>query len=142
MLKVTDYVMRIAPLGVFAAMAAVITVQGLGVLADYGKFIGGFYLGLGVLWARADRRRLALVLGGERAAAAQAAARARCCWPSPPRPARPAYPKTMEQLERVRRARAHHRLRAAAGLLVQPRRLDDVPGLRGAVHRPGLTASS
>ncbi len=51
MLKVTDYVMRFAPLGVFAAMASCITVQGLGVLTTYGKFIGCFYIGLIVLWA-------------------------------------------------------------------------------------------
>ncbi|KQP38190.1 C4-dicarboxylate ABC transporter [Methylobacterium sp. Leaf104] len=50
MFAVTDAVMRLAPLAVFAAIAAVITVQGLGVLIDYGKFIGAFYLGLAVLW--------------------------------------------------------------------------------------------
>jgi len=50
MLKVTDYVMWVAPLGVFGAVAAAITVQGLGVLATYGKFIGSFYLALVVLW--------------------------------------------------------------------------------------------
>jgi Na+/H+-dicarboxylate symporter len=31
-------------------VAAAITVQGIGVLATYGKFIGGFYLGLLALW--------------------------------------------------------------------------------------------
>ena len=51
MLRVTDYVMRFAPIGVFAAMAAVITTQGLGVLVIYGKFAGSFYLGLAILWA-------------------------------------------------------------------------------------------
>ncbi len=51
MFNVTDYVMRVAPIGVFAAMAAVVTVQGIGVLVDYGRFIGAFYLGLVVLWA-------------------------------------------------------------------------------------------
>ncbi|MCM0080665.1 dicarboxylate/amino acid:cation symporter [Geomonas sp. Red32] len=50
MLKVTDYVMWVAPLGVFAAVASVITVQGLGVLLTYGKFISGFYLSLAALW--------------------------------------------------------------------------------------------
>ncbi len=50
MLKFTDYVMRFAPLGVFAAMAAVITTQGLGVLVTYGKFVSAFYFGLAVLW--------------------------------------------------------------------------------------------
>ncbi|OAE60923.1 C4-dicarboxylate ABC transporter [Achromobacter xylosoxidans] len=51
MFRVTDYVMRFAPLGVFAAMAAAITTEGLGVLISYGKLIGEFYLGLALLWA-------------------------------------------------------------------------------------------
>ena len=51
MLKVTGYVMRAAPLAVFAAMAATVASQGVGVLATYAKFVGGFYLSLGVLWA-------------------------------------------------------------------------------------------
>jgi Na+/H+-dicarboxylate symporter len=50
MLKFTDFVMRFAPLGVFAAMASVITTQGLGVLVTYGKFVSAFYFGLLVLW--------------------------------------------------------------------------------------------
>jgi Na+/H+-dicarboxylate symporter len=50
MLKFTDYVMRFAPIGVFSAMAAVITTQGLGVLVTYGKFVSAFYFGLLVLW--------------------------------------------------------------------------------------------
>jgi Na+/H+-dicarboxylate symporter len=51
MLKVTDFVMWFAPAGVFGAVAAAITVQGLGVLVTYGKFIGSFYGALLVLWA-------------------------------------------------------------------------------------------
>jgi Na+/H+-dicarboxylate symporter len=43
--------MRFAPIGVFAAVANVVTTQGLGVLAVYGKFMGSFYLTLAVLWA-------------------------------------------------------------------------------------------
>ncbi len=50
MLKMTDYVMRFAPLGVFAAIASCITIEGLEVLITYGKFIGGFYLALLILW--------------------------------------------------------------------------------------------
>jgi Na+/H+-dicarboxylate symporter len=50
MLRFTDYVMRFAPFGVFAAMAAVITTQGLGVLVTYGKFVSAFYFALLVLW--------------------------------------------------------------------------------------------
>jgi Na+/H+-dicarboxylate symporter len=51
MIKITGYVMAFAPLAVFAAMAAIVTTQGLGILVTYGKFMGGFYLSLGVLWA-------------------------------------------------------------------------------------------
>ncbi|HVI51966.1 MAG TPA: dicarboxylate/amino acid:cation symporter [Candidatus Sulfotelmatobacter sp.] len=51
MLKVTDYVMRFAPLGVFGAVANAITTKGLGVLLVYGRFAGSFYLTLFVLWA-------------------------------------------------------------------------------------------
>jgi len=50
MLRVTDYVMRFAPIGVFAAVANVVATQGLGVLLVYGKFMGGFYVTLAVLW--------------------------------------------------------------------------------------------
>jgi Na+/H+-dicarboxylate symporter len=50
MLVVTNYVMRVSPLAVFAAMAKAISVNGLEILLTFGKFIGSFYLGLGVLW--------------------------------------------------------------------------------------------
>lgn len=49
-LKITGYIMNIAPVAVFAAMTAVIARQGLGVLKTYSVFIGEFYLGLGSLW--------------------------------------------------------------------------------------------
>lgn len=42
MLKVTGYVMYIAPLAVFGAVAGVVTVHGLAVLGGYVKFILGF----------------------------------------------------------------------------------------------------
>ncbi|MFM0646976.1 dicarboxylate/amino acid:cation symporter [Paraburkholderia bryophila] len=50
MLKLTDYVMRLAPIGVFGALASAITVHGLDVLTTYGKLIGSFYVGLVLLW--------------------------------------------------------------------------------------------
>jgi Na+/H+-dicarboxylate symporter len=50
MLLVTNYVMRFAPVGVFAAVASVITTQGLGVLMVYGKYIASFFLALATLW--------------------------------------------------------------------------------------------
>lgn len=57
MLKVTGYVMALAPFAVFGAIANVVTTQGLTVLGSYGRFMGEFYLGLLVLW-------LLLVLAG------------------------------------------------------------------------------
>ena len=50
MLKVTGFVMALAPIAVFAAMAAIVTTQGLGILWIYGKFMGQFYLGILMLW--------------------------------------------------------------------------------------------
>src|SRR5262245_60001529 len=50
MLKVTRYVMGLAPVAVFAATASIVTTQGLGILWTYGKFMGEFYLGLLILW--------------------------------------------------------------------------------------------
>ncbi|MBO9576033.1 MAG: dicarboxylate/amino acid:cation symporter [Sphingobium sp.] len=50
MLQVTSYVMRFAPVAVFGAISAVITERGLGVLVDFGKLLGSFYLALFTLW--------------------------------------------------------------------------------------------
>jgi Na+/H+-dicarboxylate symporter len=51
MLKVTGYVMKTAPLAIFAALAATVSTQGIGVLATYAKFVGGFYASMLLLWA-------------------------------------------------------------------------------------------
>jgi Na+/H+-dicarboxylate symporter len=50
MLSVTNAVMTLAPVGIFAALAAAVTVQGLGILVTYGKLVGSFYLTLFALW--------------------------------------------------------------------------------------------
>ena len=50
MMKVTGYVMSLAPLAIFAALAATVTHYGIGVLITYAKFVGGFYLSLAILW--------------------------------------------------------------------------------------------
>ena len=50
-LKVTGYVMFLAPLAVFGAMTAIIAKQGLSILTTYSIFIGEFYFGLLTLWA-------------------------------------------------------------------------------------------
>ncbi|WP_432383548.1 dicarboxylate/amino acid:cation symporter [Duganella sp. P38] len=57
MLRITGVIMNLAPIAVFAAMASVITTNGLAILGTFAKFMGGFYLGLVCLWAL-------LILGG------------------------------------------------------------------------------
>lgn len=49
-LKVTVYVMNLAPVAVFGAMAAIVAKQGLGILKTYSIFIGEFYFSLLLLW--------------------------------------------------------------------------------------------
>lgn len=97
-LKITDYVMRFAPFAVFAAIAAVITVQGLGVLVTYGKFIGGFYLGLLVLWSVLIGAGF-LILGG-RVFDLLKLLREPMMLAFSTASSEAAYPKTMEQLEK------------------------------------------
>jgi Na+/H+-dicarboxylate symporter len=50
MLKITGYVMKLAPLAVTAAIAAVVAENGPGILLQLAVFMGDFYLGLFVLW--------------------------------------------------------------------------------------------
>ncbi|MBN9295530.1 MAG: dicarboxylate/amino acid:cation symporter [Filimonas sp.] len=49
-LKVTGYVMNLAPLAVFGAMTAIVAKQGPGILKTYSIFIGEFYFSLFTLW--------------------------------------------------------------------------------------------
>jgi Na+/H+-dicarboxylate symporter len=98
MLKVTGYVMALAPIAVFAAMASIVTTQGLGILWTYGKFMGEFYLGILILWGLLAfagflflgpriTRLIALIREPIMLAFSTASSEA-------------AYPKTLEQLER------------------------------------------
>ena len=50
MLKITGYVMKLAPVAVFAAMAATVAVNGLEILLRFAVFMGDFYIGLIILW--------------------------------------------------------------------------------------------
>lgn len=49
-LKMVNYVMAFAPLGVFGAITAVIAVRGLDILVVYGKYFGAFLVGIVLLW--------------------------------------------------------------------------------------------
>jgi Na+/H+-dicarboxylate symporter len=98
MLRVTDYVMRLAPLAVFAAVASAITLQGLGVLLTFGKFIGGVYVSLLVLW-------LVLIAAGflflkGRVFTLMRLIREPTMLAFSTASSEAAYPKTMEQLEK------------------------------------------
>ena len=50
MLQITGYVMRLAPLAVFGALAKVVAEQGLGILATYAELLTEFYIALVLLW--------------------------------------------------------------------------------------------
>src|SRR5690349_3017665 len=50
MLTITGYVMKLAPVAVFSAMAATVAVNGLEILLRFAVFMGDFYFGLLVLW--------------------------------------------------------------------------------------------
>lgn len=50
MFRITDYVMLVAPLAVFAAIASTITVHGLEMVVSFGKLVAQYFLGLAILW--------------------------------------------------------------------------------------------
>jgi len=49
-MKITGYVMKVAPLAVFGAITVVVAKEGLGIISTYATFIGEFYLALALLW--------------------------------------------------------------------------------------------
>jgi len=49
-LKMTEYVMKLAPIAAFAAISAILALKGPEILATYGKFIIIFYLSILGLW--------------------------------------------------------------------------------------------
>ena len=98
MLKVTGFVMRTAPLAIFAALAATVATQGLDVLATYARFVGGFYLSLGILWALLAGVLVLIV--GPRALTLLAAIRSPALLAFSTASSEAAYPRTLEELER------------------------------------------
>lgn len=50
MLQITGYVMRLAPLAVFGALAGVVAKYGLGILGTYAELLTEFYISLILLW--------------------------------------------------------------------------------------------
>src|SRR5690349_22179816 len=97
-LHITGYIMALAPLAVFASMAAIITTQGLGILVTYGKFVIEFYFGLAVLWGILIAVGF-LVFGGH-ALRLVGLVREPFLLAFSTASSEAAYPKTMEQLEK------------------------------------------
>jgi Na+/H+-dicarboxylate symporter len=98
MLKVTGYVMALAPIAVFAAMASIVTTQGLGILWTYGKFMGEFYLGIAILWGLLALAGFLFL--GPRIGRLIALIREPIMLAFSTASSEAAYPKTLEQLER------------------------------------------
>ena len=98
MLKVTSYVMKTAPLAIFAALAATVATQGIQVLATYARFVGGFYLSLGILWGLLIAVLLLIV--GKRAMKLVAAIRSPALLAFSTASSEAAYPGTLEALQK------------------------------------------
>ncbi len=97
MLKVTSYVMKTAPLAIFAALAATVATQGVGVLATYAKFVGGFYLSLALLWALLIA--VVVIFVGPRALKLMMAVRSPALLAFSTASSEAAYPGTLQALE-------------------------------------------
>ena len=98
MLKVTGYVMKTAPLAIFAALAATIATQGLEVLGTYAKFVGGFYLSLGLLWSLLIG--VVVLIVGPRALKLMGAIRGPALLAFSTASSEAAYPRTLEELQK------------------------------------------
>ncbi|HEY1325635.1 MAG TPA: dicarboxylate/amino acid:cation symporter [Casimicrobiaceae bacterium] len=98
MLKITAYVMALAPIAVFAAMASVVTTQGLGILWTYGRFMGEFYLGILLLWGVLTVAGFLFL--GPRVLRLVALIREPILLAFSTASSEAAYPNTLEQLER------------------------------------------
>ncbi len=99
MLIVTGFVMRFAPLAVFAAVTATIAERGLGVLVTYGAFMGGFYVALALLMATILFAG-GLVIGMKNAGRLAFAIRDPFVLAFTTASSEAAYPRTLDALER------------------------------------------
>ena len=99
MLRITAYVMQLAPVAVFAAVAAAIVAHGPGVLVTFGRLVGGFYLGLAVLWLLLIATTAALI-GARSCASFLRHVREPVLLAFATASSEAAYPATLDQLER------------------------------------------
>ena len=99
MLKVTSYVMTVAPLVVFAALASTVATQGAGVLLTYARFVGGFYIALLILWTVLLAVAALIRRGGTRALLN--AIREPVLLAFSTASSEAAYPRLLEELQRI-----------------------------------------
>jgi len=97
MLKITNVVMKLAPLAVFAAVAATVTAQGVGILATYAALVGDFYAALLLLWTLLFLAGFLVI--GPRIAALARAIREPALIAFSTATSEAAYPRTLEALE-------------------------------------------
>ncbi|MDB5453256.1 MAG: dicarboxylate/amino acid:cation symporter [Caulobacteraceae bacterium] len=98
MLKITGYVMALAPLAIFAALASTVATHGIAIILTYAKFVGGFYLALAILWSLL---LFAAFLGiGPRVGALIGQIRAPIMLAFSTASSEAAYPRTLEGLQR------------------------------------------
>ena len=134
MFKVTGYVMLFAPIGVFAAIAATVGGNGLGVLAALGKLVGLMYLGLAIF--------VLIVLGGVCRIIGVpflkfvGAIREPVLHRVLDRELRGGAAEGVRGDGAVRRAAVHRRVRAAGGIQLQSRRIDAVSVAHQRLRRP------
>ena len=98
MLQVTNYVMRAAPVAVFAAVCAAIAEQGPEIIITFGRFVGSFYLGIAILWALLIGAAFLLV--GSRAKTLVRYIRDPIVLAFSTASSEAAYPRTLEALDR------------------------------------------
>ncbi len=98
MLKVTGYVMRTAPFAIFAALASTVATQGIAIIGTYAKFVGGFYLSLGVLWTLLTVALILVV--GARGLKLLGAIRQPALLAFSTASSEAAYPRTLEELQK------------------------------------------
>jgi Na+/H+-dicarboxylate symporter len=97
LIKLTGYIMLLAPLAVFCALAATVLAQGAGVLPAYARFVASFYVGLALLWALLAGVAFAAL--GRRAGGHLRAMREPALIAFSTASSEAAYPRTLEQLE-------------------------------------------
>lgn len=98
MLKITDYVMRFAPVAVFAAIAATLIERGPGVIGKLAYFMGSVYMGLAALWVLLIGACFVIV--GRRTGTLIAYIRAPVLLAFSTASSEAAFPRTLEALER------------------------------------------